>query len=91
MTASLTRSWRPWLWLGISFTAAALVLMGSSSESSTLLVSAPLVLALGTLAVGLARRGGRDRARYEQALAAAAARDAVLSDRITIARELHDI
>lgn len=50
-----------------------------------------LIAAVGLVAVWLARLGIREQRRYEAELARAAARDAVLSDRLTIAGDLHDI
>ena len=81
----------PFGWLAAGLTLAAVTLLGISPEGAQSWLAVGAVAVIGALAVGLAWLRRTQRRRYEAALAAAAARDAVLSDRLTIARDLHDI
>ncbi|WP_185744282.1 sensor histidine kinase [Arachnia propionica] len=79
-------------WVAAGLTVVALALTGAPRESPRIpLLPMLLVAAVGALAVWLAWRRGVQRRRYERALADAAAHDAVLRERIAIARDLHDI
>lgn len=89
---------RPWWasgWFALLFTLVAVTLLGvgvpTQGPSVPPLLTVAVVVGLGALAVALSRLSAVQQRRAEAALAAAVARDAVLSDRITIARDLHDI
>lgn len=98
MVRRASRPWRFWGALAGLLTLVA-VLAGApgggpadSTESVGIPVSASIVAVLiGLLAMWLAYKGLQEQRRHETELAAAAARDAVLSDRLAIAGDLHDI
>lgn len=88
----------PWWasgWFAFGFTLVGLALLGvgvpDHGPTVPPLLTVAVVVGLGALAMALSRLSAAQQRRSEAALAAAAARDAVLSDRITIARDLHDI
>ncbi|WP_185711388.1 sensor histidine kinase [Arachnia propionica] len=82
----------PFGWLAAGLTLLGAGVLGVSAESSgPSWVSLAVLLSIGALAVWLAWLRRVQRRRFEQELARAKARDAVLRDRITIARDLHDI
>lgn len=65
---------------------------GGEDPSATTQTSATLAVVLvGVLCVALAIHGTRSRRRYEEAMARAATLAAVQEDRLSIARDLHDI
>ncbi|MDO5068506.1 MAG: histidine kinase [Propionibacteriaceae bacterium] len=82
----------PFGWVAAGLTLFGVSVLGASPESSgPAWLPIVVVAAIGALAVWLAWLRRVQRRRFEQELARAAARDAVLRDRITIARDLHDI
>lgn len=94
----MPRRWRFWGWLAALLTVSALlaaVSAGPAAEPGETVDVAPWVyafpVAIGLLAVALARMGLLEQRRYQTELTEAAARDAVLNDRLAIARDLHDV
>lgn len=82
----------PFGWLATVLTILGVLLVGVSvPERTPSWLPLTVILAIGALAVWLAWLRQTQRRHYEQELAEAAVRDAVLQDRLTIARDLHDI
>ena len=98
MLRGTKRAWRFWGGLAGVLTLASLFsALPGSAATDPAMPSEPSVLGyvllatVGLIAVGLAYLGFRDQRRYQRELAEAATRDAVLSDRLVIAGDLHDI
>jgi two-component system sensor histidine kinase DesK len=87
-------AWRPRVWrrVGVAFAALMVVLVAAGSpHQAGLLVPSLIALAAVGTAVWAVRRSRADRAAYEARLTDWAATEAVLAERLRIARDLHDI